>query len=801
MKKVLLSGLMLLMLFPNKGWSKDLVFSAEFPAAYHKYDFDKPSDVFIDTDGCMYVANTGKKCVQRFNPKGELEQEFYGESGNMLSQPIGVTVDTKRNVFVIDADLKCVLGFNRNGNVISVWGKGSIGKPCGMTVGVINGNDRVYVTDIDNHCVWEFDGKTLGIRKIGEEGTRSGQFLSPTDIAFNPANSMLYVVDTGNHCIQRIYAVVSSPEILYYKDKLEGLGTLTGITINGNQDIYITAKRKDRETAYESVYKFDANGTKKNEWGGKAGFGAGQFGDIAGLFAKNELVYVVDRGNNCIQRFNNNTGMFVDLLSKYSFEKGKFNSPVDMSFDSNGNMFVVDKNNHRIQKFDKNGNVITAWGGKSSAIELGKFDSPAGIAIDKGNSDKVFVVDSYNNRIQRFYNTGVNIDYFGKLGGKNSEFANPQDIAIDSTGNIFVVDAANKRIQVFDRDKKFVTQWAVGNSPLDIEVIEAGGVEEIYVVCHSAHDIKVYNKTGSLIRTIGGEGREPDAGDFRYPCGIARDSFMRLYVLDRGNECLHIMDRYGKTLGIWKWQTGMDSGQISPLSKGGPEGIAIDNNDNIYIADTGNHRIQRFKPFDFVPCGGIIGTVTNHGTPVHNARVEIRHPETGKTVHTVWTDSYGRYAVNEVSIGTYSVVVIKDGYGTGYVMQAVSIKANDVSMVEEVVLVPMISAEIDLHNYPNPFNPIDGDMAGSATTNTLTDGTIIYYNLKDVVKQLYLEIYNLAGELIWEYDAKDADCNSGGHHVPWHGRSRDGNIVADGVYFCVLTAGDRVETCKIAVKK
>ncbi len=433
-------------------------------------------------------------------------------------------------------------------------------------------------------------------------------------------------------------------------------------------------------------------------------------------------------------------------------------------------------------------------------LELGKFDSPTGIAIDKRN-DRVFVVDCYNNRIQRFKNTGDIIDSLGELGKDGSEFSYPQDIAIDSAGNIFVVDTGNKRIQVFDQDKKFKTQWTVDDSPLDIEIIETGGSKEIYVVCHSAHVIRVYNETGTLLRTIGGQGFDADAGNFSYPCGIATDSLHRLYVLDRGNECLHIMDRYGKTLGIWKWQTGMDSGKISLLSEGGPEGIAIDDEDNIYIADTGNHRIQRFKPFDFVPYGGIVGTVTNHGTPVHNARVEVRQQETGEIVQTVYTNSYGKYAVNEVPMGTYSVMVFKDGYGTGYAMQAVSIKPNDVSVVEEVVLVPIISAEIDLHNYPNPFDPTDGDKATVGSTTETTDGTVIYYNLKADVKQLYLEIYNLAGELIFEYDAKNADYTAGKHYIPWHGKSKDGNIVADGVYLCVLTAEDRVETCKIAVKK
>jgi len=794
--KILWSGL-LLCLITGSAYARDLVFSAELPVEYHKYDFDEPSDVFVDAAGYMFVANTGKKCVQRFNPRGELEKEFYGENSDMLSQPIGVAVDSRGNVFVADAELKCVLGFNKDGDVFSVWGKGDIGKPAGITIE----KDVVYVTDSDKNCVWEFDGKRLTTRKIGETGTASGQFQSPTGIVYNPNNEMLYVVDTGNHRIQKIYTAVNPPGIFVWLGDTGKFGTITGISTNNGQLIFVTAKKEDVNGRYEYVYGFDMESQeKKIQWGGSAGFSDRQFGDSAGLFVSNDgMIFVVDKGNNSIQKITNK-GQFVGLLSKYSFEKGRFNSPVDMCFDSKGNMFVVDKNNHRIQRFDKNGQFINVWGGKSTMLEWGKFDSPSGIAIDRGNGDRVYVVDSKNNRIQRFNNSSMAaLDPLGKLGGASGELKSPQDIAIDSTGNAFVVDSVNERIQVFDRLGNVTAGWSVKDRPLDIEVIEAMGVKEIYVVCHTAHVIRVYNETGNLQRTIGQQGYDVDSGQFQYPCGIAKDSSNRLYVLDRGNKCLHIMDRFGQTLGIWKWKVGMAQEEIY-----NPEGIAIDDKDNIYIADTGNHRIQRFKPLDFVPSGGVAGTVTNHGTPVHNARVEIKRQDTGLLVSTVYTDSTGRYSLDGIPMGTYSVMVFKDGYGTGYAMKAVSIKPNNVSLVEEVVLVPLapvISSEVALHNYPNPFDPCDRVMVTVGSTSVTTDGTVIYYNLPVKVDSVFMEIYNLAGELIWEWEGNESASQSSSHHIPWNGKSKDGNIVADGVYFCVFTADGKVETCKIAVKK
>ncbi|MFH1897416.1 MAG: SMP-30/gluconolactonase/LRE family protein [Candidatus Desantisbacteria bacterium] len=797
MKKILWLGL-ILCLITGSVYAKDLVFSAEFPGEYHKYDFDKPSDVSVNTDGYMFVANTGKKCVQRFNPKGELEKEFYGNDLDMLSKPIGVAADNKGNIFVIDADLKCVLGLNKDGVVFGVWGKGDIGKPCGITIGR---NGLVYVTDSDKGCIWEFDGKRLSIRKIGETGTGSGQFLAPLDIVYNPTDFMLYVVDTGNHRIQKIY-IEGTFTMISVCLKDESLGTLTGIATNNNQSIYLTAKKEDMNGKYEYIYGFGLDFQKKCGWGGKTGFRAGQFGDIAGLFVNKEgTVYAVDRKNNCIQRFDNK-GNFISLLSKNSFETGRFNSPVDMAFDSNGNMFVVDKDNHRIQKFTQDGKFITAWGSKSSMLEKGLFDTPTGIAIDRNNNNRVYITDSYNSRIQRFNNNGVFIDSWGELGSGEGKFKYPQDIAIDSIGNAYIVDTSNNRIQVLDRNGNMITKWAVLNMPLDIEVIETSATSrEVFVVCHTEHLIRVFDEKGGQLRTIGKPGLDEDDGQFQYPCGIAKDSLNRLYILDRVNRCLHIMDRLGNQLGIYPWQEGMSQGQIFS-----PEGIAIDDKNNIYIADTGNHRIQRFMPFDFVPTGGVAGTVTNQGIPVYNAQVKINQQETGVVASTGYTDNTGRYSLNGIPMGTYSVMVFKDGYKTGYAMKAVSIKPNNVSTVEEVVLVPLapvISNEVDLHNYPNPFDPCDGDRVNIGNTTATTDGTVIFYNLPNKVDSAFMEVYNLAGELIWEWEGKgdDLEPKLGGHHIPWQGRSKDGNIVADGVYFCVLTAGGKVETCKIAVKK
>ena len=93
------------------------------------------------------------------------------------------------------------------------------------------------------------------------------------------------------------------------------------------------------------------------------------------------------------------------------------------------------------KKFDQNGNFIMKFG--TYGTDDGQFLNPTDVAIDSlGN---IFVVDSFNNRVQKFDQNGNFIMKFGTAGTGNGEFNNPFEIAIDSSDNIFVIDNDNNR--------------------------------------------------------------------------------------------------------------------------------------------------------------------------------------------------------------------------------------------------------------------------------------------------------------------------------------------------------------------
>ena len=151
----------------------------------------------------------------------------------------------------------------------------------------------------------------------------------------------------------------------------------------------------------------------------------------------------------------------------------------------------LNTDNHRVQKFTSDGQFVTKWGSDGGGD--GQFDTPAGIAVD--SSGNVYVVDKYNHRIQKFTSDGQFITKWGSWGSGDGQFIFPSGIAIDSSGYIYVTDTGNHRIQKFTSDGQFVTKW------------------------------------GSL-------GSNP--GEFSYPRGIAVSSDGKVYVSDTGNNRIQV---------------------------------------------------------------------------------------------------------------------------------------------------------------------------------------------------------------------------------------------------------------------
>lgn len=216
------------------------------------------------------------------------------------------------------------------------------------------------------------------------------------------------------------------------------------------------------------------------------------------------------------------------------------------------------------------------------------FSSPMDIAFDGlGN---VYVIDTGNKRIQKFDVNGVFITQWGSNGSNNGQFRNPSGIAVDGSGNVFVADTNNNRIQKFDANGNYITQWGssgTNNSQFNLPngiVVDRSG--DIYVVDTNNNRIQKFDANGVFLSKWGTSG--VGNAQFNLPKGITIDSFGNIYVADTNNNRIQKFDSNSNYLKQWG-VSGFGNGQFNS-----PSGIDIDRTGNIYVADINNKRIQKF---------------------------------------------------------------------------------------------------------------------------------------------------------------------------------------------------------------
>gem|GEM_PF-635972 len=212
----------------------------------------------------------------------------------------------------------------------------------------------------------------------------------------------------------------------------------------------------------------------------------------------------------------------------------------------------------------------------------GQFAFPQGVSVD--SSGNVYVTDLGNRRIEKFDNNGNFLFTFGTKGSGDGQFNAPAGLAVTSD-SIYVVDNAQNNIQKFDSTGKFVTKWGSQGSnhgqfllPQGVAVDPTG---DVYVVDTGNSRVEKFDSSGKFLLSIGQSGL--DDGEFLSPRAVAADSQGSIYVADSGGNKIEKFTEDGVFLKSFGGSTG--SNLQTPL------GMSIDKSGNIFVADTGNNRI------------------------------------------------------------------------------------------------------------------------------------------------------------------------------------------------------------------
>jgi DNA-binding beta-propeller fold protein YncE len=157
------------------------------------------------------------------------------------------------------------------------------------------------------------------------------------------------------------------------------------------------------------------------------------------------FVYVSDINTNEITAIDT-SGKLLMKIGGYGWRQSAFDNPADVYADAL-KVFVSDKNNHRIQRFDKNLNFNFQISTRQSEIEQERFGYPLSAVMS--NQGDVFILDSENSRIIKFDIFGNFLQNFGGYDYGNYALQKPLQLAVSMNNNIFVIDG--DQIIIFDQ--------------------------------------------------------------------------------------------------------------------------------------------------------------------------------------------------------------------------------------------------------------------------------------------------------------------------------------------------------------
>ena len=269
--------------------------------------------------------------------------------------------------------------------------------------------------------------------------------------------------------------------------------------------------------------------------------------------------------------------------------EGQVVYPRAICYDKRDDSYYVCDRLARIQHLDKNGQFINSF--RMPEWTQGK---PVGMTV--GPDGNLWVPDTHYSRVLVLGPQGQLIKRFGKEGKGPGEFIYPSDVAFDAQGRAFVSEFGdNDRIQVFDRDLKFLYAFGSFGSgpgqfsrPQSMAIVPENDGEVLYVTDACNHRISVWTTGGRFLRHMGRIGSGP--GEFRFPYGLDIDAKGRLVVCEFGNNRVQWIDKdTGQSLKVWG-QAGRDPGQLAY-----PWAVAVDKRDRAVAVDAGNNRLQVVK--------------------------------------------------------------------------------------------------------------------------------------------------------------------------------------------------------------
>jgi uncharacterized protein (TIGR03437 family) len=606
------------------------------PATSAKISF--PAGIALDAQGNMYVADEGNSVIRRIAVDGTINTvagngnpNFAGDNGPATSaqmDPVAVAVDSQGNLYIADGANYRIRKVDTNGIITTIAGHGiegyvgDNGPATGAEIDfvtdlAVDNNGNVYLADYYNYEVRKVD--TTGMMTAFAGGVQFGSIASaipattavmvPYGVAFDPSGNV-YISDgnLNNTVVRRvdlstglIYTVAGTGQVGFTGDGGEGLAaelnSPAGLAISGGVVYFAdVANERVRSISNYIINTVAGTGIRDN---GPATNAFLNFPEGIAIDGSGNVL-VADTGNAEARRFK--TGGNINNVGQL-----QGGAPLGVAVDHAGNFYLTDEEPgfpsqmpHVLEvAADGTTSVIAGNGpdgfyGDDGPATLAVFNTPQGIAVDSAGN--IYVADHGNFRVRKIDTTG-NINtiggngkaqFSGDNGPATSAGMDPYDLAVDSAGDVLVVDQLNNRIR---------------------KIASNGTITTV---------------VGTGLPGYAGDGGPATAAQLKVPSGIALDSAGNMYIADEGNAVVRRVTAQGLITTI------AGNGTLTPSSGDGgpataaqldPFSLALDAAGNVYVTDSFNDHVRLLTPQTVTPAS--MSAVSGNG---QSATVETGLP-------------------------------------------------------------------------------------------------------------------------------------------------------------------------------